>query len=118
MQGSPVGAVTEGHAVRPASAADLEACDRICRAVHGHARSAQLSDALAGGTAVVVEHDGRVTGYSAGLSFFAHSVGETVDDVKALIAAATGFGGPGILVPTRDGPLFRWCLDSGLRVVQ
>ncbi len=118
MQGSPVGAVTEGHAVRPATAADLEACDRICRAVHGHDRSAQLSDALAGGTAVVVEHDGRVTGYSTGLAFFTHSVGETVDDIKALIGAATGFGGPGILVPIRNGLLFRYCLEQGLRVVQ
>jgi hypothetical protein len=34
-----------------------------------------------------------------------------------LIAAAHSFDGPGILVPTRNSALFRWCLESGLRVV-
>jgi hypothetical protein len=52
------------------------------------------------------------------VSFFAHSVGQTPDDLKALIGAATEFGGPGLLVPIRNGPLFRYCLENGLRVVQ
>lgn len=118
LQGPSLGIAVDGRAVRPATVADLEACNRVCRAVHGHDRAGQVSDALAGGTAVVVERDGRITGYSSGLSFFAHSVGETLDDLKALIGAAAGFGGPGILVPMRDGPLLGWCLDHGLRVVQ
>ena len=118
LQGPPPGGTIEGHAVRPATGADAEACNRLCRAVHGHDRAPQVADALAAGTALVVEHDGRITGYSTGLSFFAHSVGETVDDVKALIASATGFGGSGILVPIRNGELFRWCLERNLRVVQ
>ena len=29
-----------------------------------------------------------------------------------------GIQGPGIFVPTRNAALFRWCLESGLRVVQ
>jgi predicted N-acetyltransferase YhbS len=118
LQGPPLGIAVDGRAVRPATGADLEACNRVCRSVHGHDRAGSVSDALAGGTAVVVEQDGRITGYSSGLSFFAHSVGETLEDLKALIGAATGFGGPGILVPMRNGPLFGWCLDHGLRVVQ
>ncbi|MDQ1487752.1 MAG: hypothetical protein QOJ23_266 [Actinomycetota bacterium] len=118
LQGPPLGITVDGRAVRPATIADLEACNRVCRAVHGHDRAGQVSDALAGGTAVVVEYDRRITGYSSGLSFFAHSVGETLDDLKALIGAAAGFGGPGILVPMRNGALFGWCLEHGLRVVQ
>ncbi|MGB2622514.1 MAG: hypothetical protein WA857_02520 [Candidatus Acidiferrum sp.] len=35
-----------------------------------------------------------------------------------LLAAAEAFQGPGILVPTRNAGLFRWCLENGLRVVQ
>lgn len=31
---------------------------------------------------------------------------------------AEAFGGPGILVPTRNAALFRWRLDNGLRVVE
>jgi hypothetical protein len=118
LQGPALGVAIDGRAVRPATGADLEACNRVCGSVHGHDRAGQVLDALAGGTAVVVEHHGRITGYSSGLSFFAHSVGETLDDLKALIGAATGFGGPGILVPMRNGPLFGWCLDHGLRLVQ
>jgi hypothetical protein len=65
-----------------------------------------------------VEHDDRITGYATDLAFFAHAVGETNHDLMALVGAATAFGGPGILVPLRNGPLFRWCLNHGLRVVQ
>jgi hypothetical protein len=36
----------------------------------------------------------------------------------ALIASADGFAGPGILIPTTNGELFRWCIENGLRVVQ
>ncbi len=37
---------------------------------------------------------------------------------QALIASADTFLGPGILVPTRNAALFRWCLAQGLRVTQ
>ncbi len=33
-------------------------------------------------------------------------------------SATAAFQGPGILVPSRNAELFRWCLESGLRVVQ
>jgi hypothetical protein len=36
--------------------------------------------------------------------------------LKALISAAKEFCGPGFLLPTRNGELFRWCLGDGLRV--
>ena len=118
LQGPPPGVSVDGRSVRPATEADTGACNDLCRAVHGHDRAPQVDDAVAGGTALVVEHGGCVTGYSTGLSFFAHSVGTTDDDIRALIGAADAFAGSGILVPIRHGPLFRWCLDRGLRVVQ
>jgi hypothetical protein len=67
---------------------------------------------------LVVEHDGRISGYATGLAFFAHAVGESNEDLKALIMAADAFDGPGILVPTTNTDLFRWCLERKLRVVQ
>ena len=73
---------------------------------------------MAAGNARVVEHDGRITGYTTGIAYLGHSVGQTNEDLKALIGVATEFGGPGILVPARNGELFRWCLDHGLRVGQ
>ena len=68
------------------------------------------------GSATVVERLGRITGYSTGIGWFNHAVAETNDDLKALIGAATGFLGPGFLVPSRNGELFRWCLSQGLRI--
>jgi hypothetical protein len=65
-----------------------------------------------------VERDGRITAYTTGLGYFGHAVGESNRDLEAMIAAAEGFGGPGIMVPVRNASLFRWCLKNGLRVVQ
>ena len=65
-----------------------------------------------------MEHDGRITGYATVIGFFGHAVGETNKDLKALISAAKEFAGPGFLLPTRNGELFRWCLNNGLRIAQ
>jgi len=118
MQGKPLGISIEGHPVRPAADADLEDCNRVCREVHGHDRGGELQDAIAKGSATVVEHDGRITGYATLIGFFGHAVGDTNKDVKALIGAATEFAGPGFLLPTRNGELFRWCLSNSLRITE
>ena len=118
MQGPPIAAHVPGYTVRPATERDLDACNRVCAKVHGHDRRGELLDAIQQGSATLVEHGGRVTGYAAPIAFFGHAVGETNDALKALIGAAPAFPGPGFLLPTRNGELFRWCLDHGLRVVQ
>jgi predicted N-acetyltransferase YhbS len=118
MQGNTVGISIAGHVVRPAAQADMENCNHLCRDVHGHDRAGELGDAIAHGSATVVEHDGRITGYATVVGFFGHAVGETNKDLKALIGAAKEFAGPGFLLPTRNGELFRWCLGNGLRITQ
>jgi GNAT superfamily N-acetyltransferase len=118
MQGPAIKKKLEGTSVRPAGMEDLDACNRVCVQVHGHHRGGDLADSIAQGTAAVVERHGRVTAYCSNLAFFGHAVAETNLDLQALIAAAEGFGGSGILVPTRNAELFRWCLANGLRVVE
>jgi len=118
MQGQPLGFSIDGCAVRPAIMSDLDAANRVCQLVHGHSRSGELSDAITHGTALVVEREGRITGYVTGFGYFAHGAGECNLDLQALIAAADSFGGPGMIVPTRNAALFRWCLEKGLRVIQ
>jgi len=118
MQGPAIKKKLEGCAVRPATAADLQACNRVSVIVHGHDRGGDLGDSIAQGTAAVVERHGRITAYCSSLAFFGHAVAESNLDLQALIAAAEGFGGSGILVPTRNAELFRWCLANGLRVVE
>jgi predicted N-acetyltransferase YhbS len=118
MQGPAIGVSLPGREVRPALDADISACNGLSRRVHGHDRSGELHDAISQGAALVVEYDGRITGYSTGIAFFAHTVGETTDDVKALIGSASEFAGPGILVPAENHELLRWCLINGLQVTQ
>jgi hypothetical protein len=118
VQGQPLSSQVPGYTVRPATPADVAACDALCRRVHGHDRHGEVVDSVAQHSALVVEHHGRISGYSTGLAFFGHTVGETNEDLRALIGSASEFAGPGILVPLSNGELFEWCLSRGLRVVQ
>lgn len=85
MQDTPPKGVISGYATRRATPADIEACNTVCRLVHGHHRAGELTDALAQDTALVVEHDGRISGYATDLGFSAHAVGGSNEDLKALI---------------------------------
>lgn len=118
MQGEPLQRRIPGFDVRPAALVDLDACNRLCRNVHGLERGNELRDMIDQGMASVVERNGRITGYASTIGFFGHAVGETNGDLEALIAGAPGFHGPGFLLPTRNAGLFRWCLENGLRVTQ
>ena len=98
-------------------AADVTDCNRICRQVHGFDRAGELHDAIEQKVAFVVEHLGRIIGYTTGIAFFGHSVAESNRGLMALISAASEFGGPGFLLPTRNHEVFKWCLDAGLKLV-
>jgi len=118
LQGRPIQRSIPGCVVRPAQLADLESCNALSRRVHGYDRGADLAQAIEQGTARVVERGGRITAYSTALAFFGHSTAETNPDMLALIASAESFGGSGILLPSRNTALLRWCLSNGLRIVQ
>jgi len=118
MQGPAIGIELPGRRVRPASEGDLDACNRLCHAVHGHDRGGVLREAIEQGSATVAEREGRIGGYATLIGFFGHAVGESDDDVRALLAAAPQFAGPGVLVPSRNTELVRWCLQHGLRIMQ
>jgi GNAT superfamily N-acetyltransferase len=117
MQGRPLGQAFAGYKIRPATAVDVPACNRVCHQVHGYDREIELGDSIQQKTASLVEHLGRITGYTTGIGVFAHTVGETNADLMALIGAAPEFGGPGFLLPTRNHEVFAWCLNSGLKLV-
>ena len=118
MQGMPIGVALAGYRVRPTRKSDIDDCNEICRHCHGYDRSRELEEAIAAGTARVVEHDNRVLGYATVIGFRGHAVAETDEALKALIAAVGEFAGTGFLLPSRNGEVFRWCLSNGLRVVQ
>jgi hypothetical protein len=118
MQGPAVGQVPDGYSYRNADPDDLEACNGLCRRVHGHDRSGELFDAIAHRTARVVERDKRIVAYTSGVGFFGHAVAEHSSDLHALLSSSEEFAGPGFLLPTRNTELFRWCLHHGLRMVE
>jgi GNAT superfamily N-acetyltransferase len=118
MQGRTQQRSIAGCTVRKAESADLGNCNALSHRVHGFDRGVDLAHAIEMGTAKVVERDGNITGYATDLAFFAHATAQSNQDLQALIASAEVFGGPGILVPSRNAELFRWCLSNGLRVTQ
>jgi len=118
MQGPALGVEVSGCEVRSATADDLDACNHLCVSAHGHDRGGDLNDAISQGHAFVVERGGRITGYTTGVSFFGHSVGQANDDLMALIGASRGFAAAGFHVPTSNDELLRWCFARGLRMVK
>jgi predicted N-acetyltransferase YhbS len=118
MQGRTHERSLPGCMVRRARPDDAEACNALSRRVHGFDRGVDLAQAIEQGTARVVERGHRITGYTTHLAFFGHSTAETNVDLQSLIASAESFAGPGILVPSRNHVLLRWCLTNGLRVIQ
>jgi predicted N-acetyltransferase YhbS len=118
MVGPPIKESIEGYNVRAATDADLDACNRLCVSVHGHDRAGEMRDAIKEATAAVVEHLGRITGYASAIGYAGHAVGESNEELKALISAAPEFLGCGPLIPSRNGELLRWCYSKGLRLMQ
>lgn len=90
LQGPPLKMAIPGYRVRSATTVDLDACDALCESVHGHNRHGETAYAIETGTAKVVEHGGEITGYGTDVGFFAHAVGRTNEELKALIGATEG----------------------------
>jgi GNAT superfamily N-acetyltransferase len=118
LQGPPPAISIPGRGVRPAVEDDVAACDQLCFQIHGHDRSWELRDAIAAGTARVVERATGISGYAGGFGYAWHAVAETNEDLIALLASAEMFMALGFLMPSRNAELLRWCLDYGLRIVQ
>ena len=113
MQGVPPQVQIPGFEVRAAEEQDIEVCGALCRKVHGFDRSVELLDGINAGTACVAQHGGEVRAFASGIGFGGYAVAESNEGLKALLGAASEIGGPGVLVPTGNGGLLRWCLENG-----
>jgi predicted N-acetyltransferase YhbS len=118
MVGQPINESIPGYRVRAATDADVAACNRLHFAAHRHERAGELKDAITAGMAKVVERGGRITGYATAIGYAGYAVGESNEEIKALISAAAEFHGCGPLIPSRNGELLRWCYSKGLRLMQ
>lgn len=106
-----------GKTVRPLTAQDVDAVDRLCFASHGISRKNEIAGAAAAESGIVAETDGKITGYATILGFFGHAVADSNDDLKALIGSGRDIAGTGFLLPTRNGDVLRWCFENGLKIV-
>jgi predicted N-acetyltransferase YhbS len=122
MQGQPLKGgdnnSTSSSNVRPVSDDnDISACNDLCKSVHGFSREMELRQAKDQGVAAIIELDGVITGYAAGIGIFGHAVAKSNEDLKALIANASAILDPGFFVPARNYEVMNWLLEHGFQIV-
>ena len=66
--------------------------------------------------ATLIERNGLISGYAAGVGLFGHAVAKSNEDLKGLIASAREILGPGFFVPARNHELLKWLLETGFRI--
>ena len=95
---------------------DVSVCNELCKSVHGFSRDIELCQAKDQGVATMIERDGVVTGYAAGIGILCHAVTKSNEDLKALIANASAILGPGFFVPARNHEVINWSLENDFRI--
>jgi len=122
MVGRPNGAQRlSGYDVRPMAEKDIAGCDALHERVHGFSRANELRIQFDAGTAIVAHRNGKVCGYLASPKAMVenHGVAETAEAMEGLLSGADEIvdGPVSFLLPIRQDELFRWCLQSGYRMV-
>lgn len=124
MAGTPAHHCGSALEVRPLTADDVADCARLCVAVHGFDRSAELRDALVmpGLSPVGAFREGRLVAWATTLADFglATAVAETEDDLFGLVVGAAECTEQPVtfLLPLHQHECFRRFLSAGLRVVK
>ncbi|HET7147103.1 MAG TPA: GNAT family N-acetyltransferase [Candidatus Nitrosopolaris sp.] len=95
---------------------DVSVCNEFCKSVYGFSREMELRQAKDQGFATMLERDGVITGYAAGIGIFGHAVAKTNEDLKTLIANASAILGPGFFAPARNHELINWLLSNGFQI--
>jgi ribosomal protein S18 acetylase RimI-like enzyme len=95
---------------------DISECNELCKSVYGFSREMELRQAKDQGIATIIEQDGVITGYAAGIGIFGHAVAKSNEELKALIASASAILGLGFFAPARNHELIYWLLESGFRI--
>jgi hypothetical protein len=120
IQGQPLTSginTSNSNNVRPVrDDGDISLCNELCKVVHGFSRDMELRQAMDQGVAIMIERDGAIAGYAAGLGIFGHAVARSNDDLKVLIANTPAVLGPGFFAPARNREIINWLLDNGFQI--
>jgi hypothetical protein len=76
----------------------------------------ELRQAKDQGVATMIERDGVIIGYAAGIGIFGHAVAKSNEELKALIANASAILGPGFFAPARNHEVINWLLENGFQI--
>jgi predicted N-acetyltransferase YhbS len=95
---------------------DISECNELCKRTYGFTREMELRQAKNQGIATLIEQEGTITGYTAGIGIFGHAVAKTNEDLLALIANTPTIFGPGFFVPAINHVLIKWLLENGFRI--
>ncbi len=95
---------------------DISVCNELCKSVNRVSREMELRQAKDQGFATMIERDGVITGYAAGIGIFGHAVAKSNEELKALIANASAILGPGFFAPARNHELINWLFENGFRI--
>jgi predicted N-acetyltransferase YhbS len=119
MEGQPlnIGINKSSVTVRPVhNDSDIFECNRLCKLAYGFSREMELRQAKYQGVATMIERDGVITGYTAGIGIFGHTVAKSNEDLKSLIANASAIIGPGFFAPARNHEIINWLLEKGFQI--
>ncbi len=106
-----------GNIIRPVREyGDIYLCNELCKSVIGFSREMELRKAKDQSIATIVEREGVMTGYAAGIGIRCHAVAKSNKDLKVLIANASAILGPGFFVPARNHELMGWLLENGFLI--
>jgi len=61
---------------------DVSDCNELCKSVHGFSREMELRQAKDQGFATMIERDGVITGYAAGIGILGHTVAKSNEDLN------------------------------------
>jgi len=121
VSGKPRGGRAQHMEVRPLREEDLDACEALCRTVHGFERTAELRSSIQTLAPWAGVRDGSVVAYLSNAPNWIsnHGVAGSDDDMATLLrgVAAAADEPLSLLVPLRSA-LLRWCLEEGLRLVK
>ena len=95
---------------------DVSVCNDFCKSVYGFSREMELRQAKDQGVATMINQDGVITGYAAGIGIFGHAVAKSNEELKALIADASAILGPGFFAPARNHEVINWLLENGFQM--
>jgi GNAT superfamily N-acetyltransferase len=95
---------------------DVSMCNELCKSSYGFSREMELRQAKDQGVATMIERDGFITGYAAGIGILCHAVAKSNEDLKMLIANASTILGPGFFVPGRNYEIIKWLFETGFQI--